>query len=746
MESIYLGIVIFLFLLAIFDLTVGVSNDAVNFLNSAIGAKAASFKTIILIAAVGIFCGATMSNGMMEIARHGIFRPEAFHFNELMCIFLAVMVTDVVLLDIFNTLGMPTSTTVSMVFELLGGTFALAMLKIAAGPESLTFAELLNTEKALTVILGIFLSVAIAFFFGALVQYLSRIIFTFNYTTKLKWTIGLFGGIAVTAIIYFMLIKGIKDASFMTDAHKLWVKDNTLTIVGGCFVFFTVLMQILHWCKVNVFKVIVLLGTFALAMAFAGNDLVNFVGVPLAGFSSYTDFMTNGNGVANDYLMGALNEPAKTPFIFLFLSGVIMVISLITSKKAQNVIKTSVDLSRQDDGNEMFGSSAIARSLVRSMTTLGNNISKIIPEKVKVWLDSRFNKDEVILANGAAFDLVRASVNLVLAGLLIALGTSLKLPLSTTYVAFMVAMGSSLADRAWGRESAVFRVTGVLSVIGGWFITAGAAFIICFFVTMIMYFGGMTAMVIMIGVAVFILIRSNNKYRKKMKSEKQDDVFQQMLSSKDKTVVWNLLRQHVRENLVKVLDFAANTYGQMTDGFIREDLKSLRKAVSSTNDEKDILKKIRRKETLGMRRIDRNVAIEKNTWFHLGSNSSEQMMYCLKRMCEPCKEHVDNNFNPLPAECAEEFVPIRDMLKSLLERTKDIIDKGNYEEADLVLAEGEELKTCLSRLHKMRIERMQEENSSVKLSLVYLNLLQESQELVSIMRHMLRASRKFQHA
>lgn len=677
MESIYLGIVIFLFLLAIFDLTVGVSNDAVNFLNSAIGAKAASFKTIILIAAVGIFCGATMSNGMMEIARHGIFRPEAFHFNELMCIFLAVMVTDVVLLDIFNTLGMPTSTTVSMVFELLGGTFALAMLKIAAGPESLTFAELLNTEKALTVILGIFLSVAIAFFFGTLVQYLSRIIFTFNYTTKLKWTIGLFGGIAVTAIIYFMLIKGIKDASFMTDAHKLWVKDNTLTIVGGCFVFFTVLMQILHWCKVNVFKVIVLLGTFALAMAFAGNDLVNFVGVPLAGFSSYTDFMANGNGVANDYLMGALNEPAKTPFIFLFLSGVIMVISLITSKKAQNVIKTSVDLSRQDDGNEMFGSSAIARSLVRSMTTLGNNISKIIPEKVKVWLDSRFNKDEAILANGAAFDLVRASVNLVLAGLLIALGTSLKLPLSTTYVAFMVAMGSSLADRAWGRESAVFRVTGVLSVIGGWFITAGAAFIICFFVTMIMYFGGMTAMVIMIGVAAFILIRSNNKYRKKMKSEKQDDVFQQMLSSKDKAVVWNLLRQHVRENLVKVLDFAANTYGQMTDGFIREDLKSLRKAVSSTNDEKDILKKIRRKETLGMRRIDRNVAIEKNTWFHLGSNSSEQMMYCLKRMCEPCKEHVDNNFNPLPAECAEEFVPIRDMLKSLLERTKDIIDKGN---------------------------------------------------------------------
>lgn len=455
MEIIYLGIVVFLFLLAIFDLTVGVSNDAVNFLNSAIGAKAASFRTIIIIAGIGIFCGATMSNGMMEIARHGIFRPEAFYFKELMCIFLAVMVTDVVLLDIFNTLGMPTSTTVSMVFELLGGTFALALIKIATGDGSLEFADLLNTEKALTVILGIFLSVAVAFFFGMVVQYLSRLLFTFNYKKRLKWSIGLFGGVAVTAIIYFMLIKGIKDASFMTAELKNWVKENTCLIVGGCFVFFTILMQALHWCKVNVFKVIVLLGTFALAMAFAGNDLVNFVGVPLAGFSSYTDFVANGNGDAGGFLMGALNSPAKTPFIFLFLSGVIMVIALFTSKKAQNVIKTSVGLSRQEEGEEIFGSSAIARSLVRSMTSLSAMLIGIIPVRIRKWIDSRFNKDEMIIADGAAFDLVRASVNLVLAGLLIALGTSLKLPLSTTYVAFMVAMGSSLADRAWGDRKSV---------------------------------------------------------------------------------------------------------------------------------------------------------------------------------------------------------------------------------------------------------------------------------------------------
>lgn len=746
METIYLGIILFLFLLAIFDLFVGVSNDAVNFLNSAIGAKAASFRTIILIAAVGIFCGATLSNGMMEIARHGIFRPEAFYFNELMCIFLAVMITDVVLLDIFNTLGMPTSTTVSMVFELLGGTFALALVKILSGPEGLTFAELLNTEKALTVILGIFLSVAIAFFFGTLVQYISRIIFTFNYKTRLKWTIGLFGGMAVTAIIYFMLIKGIKDTSFMTPGLKEWVQGNTGWIVGGCFVFFTLLMQVFHWCKINVFRVVVLLGTFALAMAFAGNDLVNFIGVPLAGLAAYTDFMAHGGSDATAHLMGALNGPARTPFLFLFLSGVIMVVALITSRKARNVIKTSVDLSRQEEGNEMFGSSAFARSLVRFSTNLNNSVSGILSPKVKQWLNSRFNKEEVILEQGAAFDLVRASVNLVLAGLLIALGTSLKLPLSTTYVAFMVAMGTSLADRAWGRESAVFRVTGVLSVIGGWFITAGAAFIICFLVTLIMFFGGIAAMLAMIGVAILMLVNSHRRYRRKLKNEKEDDLFQHILYSKDKQEIWHLLKEHVRTNLVNVLAFASSTYLQMTDGFIREDLRSLRKAVTATDEEKDKLKKIRRKETLGMRRIDRNVAIEKNTWFHLAANSSEQMMYCLKRICEPCKEHVDNNFNPLPPESAGEFIPVRNELILLFQRTQLIISQGLYPQADAVLAEGEELKKKLSALHQMQMEKMQEENASVKLSLVYLNLLQESQELVSILRHMLRAVRKYQDA
>jgi len=746
METMFLGIVVFLFLLAIFDLVVGVSNDAVNFLNSAIGSKAASFKLVITVAAVGVFFGAALSNGMMEIARHGIFQPEHFYFQELMCIFLAVMVTDVILLDIFNTLGMPTSTTVSMVFELLGGTFVLALIKIAMDETGmLGFGDLLNTEKALSVIIGIFLSVAIAFFFGTIVQYISRLIFTFNYTGRLKYTIGLFGGVAATAIIYFMLIKGLKDSSFMTAENKLWVKENTLMLTTYCFIAFTVLMQILHWCKVNVFKVIVLMGTFALATAFAGNDLVNFIGVPLAGLASFQDFVANGNGEPMGFLMSSLNGPAKTPFIYLFAAGAIMVVALITSKKAKNVIKTSVDLSRQDEGDEMFGSSGVARSIVRNTMNAGQAISKFIPDSVKAWADKRFCKDVMVMENGAAFDLIRASVNLVLAGLLIALGTSLKLPLSTTYVTFMVAMGTSLADRAWGRETAVYRITGVLSVIGGWFITAGAAFTISAIVVLIMYYGGFIAMFAMIGLVIFLLIRSERMYSKKQKNEKANDtIFKQLLASQDLKERWSLLRQHVNNNHVDMFDFIMATYTQITDGFINEDIKSLRKAMIRTGEEKQALKKSRRKEIIGLRRIDKFAAIEKNTWFHLGSNSCEQMLYCMKRICEPCKEHVDNNFKPLSERARTEFIPVRDEMITLMTQARDVIISGDYDKADAILKDGDGLKVKISTLRRHQMNRIHDESVNVKTALVYLNILQESQELVSSWRHLLRASRMFQ--
>ena len=746
MEIVYLSFIVFLFMLAVFDLVVGVSNDAVNFLNSAIGAKVARFRTILIIASIGVFVGATMSNGMMDIARHGIFQPQMFSFNDLLCIFLAVMVTDVVLLDVFNTLGMPTSTTVSMVFELLGGTFILSLLKIATDETGLLgFADLLNTDKALSVILGIFLSVAVAFIFGTVVQWLSRLIFTFNYTSKLKWKIGLFGGIATTCILYFALLKGLKDSSFMTPEYNAWIKENTMYLVGGCFVVSTVLMQVFHWCKINVFKIVIFMGTFALALAFAGNDLVNFVGVPLAAYSAYQDFAANGAGQADTFMMSSLNESAKTPFIFLFLSGVVMVYALATSKKAQNVVKTSVDLSRQDEGEEMFGSSRVARSIVRGANNVNEFFSKYTPKPLVRWIDARFNKDEAILAQGAAFDLVRASINLVLSGLLIALGTSLKLPLSTTYVTFIVAMGSSLADRAWSRESAVFRITGVLNVIGGWFLTAGIAFSACALVTIAMYYGGAVVMALFVFVAVFILIKSNFSTKRKDETDYEEQLFKGIMNAKDKAECWGLLKKHVCATQQEMLDFVWKTYEDVVNGFVDEDLKTLRRAVKRIDAEKSRRKKLRQRELVGMRRIDKRISLEKNTWFHLASNSGEQMLYCLKRMSEPCKEHVDNNFNPLSRECIEEILPVKKKIVDYLMRSERIVEDRDYEHIDALLAEEEAYKQQLSEMRRAQEDRIQMDLSQgLKVSLVYLNLLQETQELLSDLRHYLRAFKRFQ--
>ncbi|EHG99174.1 inorganic phosphate transporter [Paraprevotella clara] len=746
MEIVYFSFIVFLFMLAVFDLVVGVSNDAVNFLNSAIGAKVARFRTILIIASIGVFVGATMSNGMMDIARHGIFQPQMFSFNDLLCIFLAVMVTDVVLLDVFNTLGMPTSTTVSMVFELLGGTFILSLLKIATDETGLLgFADLLNTDKALSVILGIFLSVAVAFIFGTVVQWLSRLIFTFNYTSKLKWKIGLFGGIATTCILYFALLKGLKDSSFMTPEYNAWIKENTMYLVGGCFVVSTVLMQVFHWCKINVFKIVIFMGTFALALAFAGNDLVNFVGVPLAAYSAYQDFAANGAGQADTFMMSSLNESAKTPFIFLFLSGVVMVYALATSKKAQNVVKTSVDLSRQDEGEEMFGSSRVARSIVRGANNVNEFFSKYTPKPLVRWIDARFNKDEAILAQGAAFDLVRASINLVLSGLLIALGTSLKLPLSTTYVTFIVAMGSSLADRAWSRESAVFRITGVLNVIGGWFLTAGIAFSACALVTIAMYYGGAVVMALFVFVAVFILIKSNFSTKRKDETDYEEQLFKGIMNAKDKAECWDLLKKHVCATQQEMLDFVWKTYEDVVNGFVDEDLKTLRRAVKRIDAEKSRRKKLRQRELVGMRRIDKRISLEKNTWFHLASNSGEQMLYCLKRMSEPCKEHVDNNFNPLSRECIEEILPVKKKIVDYLMRSERIVEDRDYEHIDALLVEEEAYKQQLSEMRRAQEDRIQMDLSQgLKVSLVYLNLLQETQELLSDLRHYLRAFKRFQ--
>lgn len=743
METIYIVIVAFLLILAVFDLFVGVSNDAVNFLQSAIGAKAARFRTVLIVASVGVAVGAMMSAGMMDVARHGIMHPVNYSFHEVMVVFLAVMVTDVIILDVFNTLGLPTSTTVSLVFDLLGGTFILALVKMAGDP-TLALSDLLNSDKALSVIVAIFVSVAIAFVCGVLVQWLSRIIFTFR-TKNHKVAESVFGGISFAILAYFVFIKGLsKSPVFATDA-KVWIDANTTMLLGAVFAAATLLSYLLLLMRVSVFRLVVLMGTFALAMAFAGNDLVNFIGVPLAGLSSYQDWVSHGAGNVDTFMMGSLMESAKSPFLYLMIAGGIMIFAMATSKKAQNVVKTSVDLSRQDESDEMFGTSRAARSIVRATQECGQFLVRYLPKGMMQRIDSRFNKEEVVLKDGAAFDMVRAAVNLVLASVLIVIGTNFKLPLSTTYVTFMVAMGTSLADRAWSRESAVFRVTGVLSVIGGWFVTAGVAFATCALVCLTIYFGGFIAMFAFMALAVFLLIRSNIQYaRKAKKASPEDASFKLMMRSRDPEIVWDVLCKHVSRTQSGTCEFALDQYNDIVESFSDQNLRGLRRVHRALNDKLDELTKIRRREFLALRRSPAQISLERNTWFHLGFNSNQQYIYCLKRMLDPAKEHVDNNFTPLPQSYRDEFEPMRQRINDLMKTTAQMLDTRRFDRYRETMLEADSCKNTLSVYRKRHIDRMQRSTNSAdyNVSLIYLNILQESQELLSIMRHQLRAGKK----
>jgi hypothetical protein len=668
------------------------------------------------------------------------------------------MVTDVVLLDVFNTLGMPTSTTVSMVFELLGGAFAIALLQIASGATAadgtlLTLGDLLNTEKAISVILGIFLSVAIAFVLGTFVQWGARLVFTFTYrvngrttdqtgrmgnlaTSSLK--IGIFGGLSVTAIVWFLLINGLKGSSLMTPELKATINDNTWLIIGGGIVLFSVVMTLLSALKLPVLKFVVLLGTFALAMAFAGNDLVNFVGVPLTGLEAYQDYTANGHGDAQSFMMNSLMKSAHTPVVYLILAGVVMVLALVFSRKAQNVVKTSVDLSRQDEGDEMFGSSGVARVLVRTSRSIASNLAMLMPVGAGRWINLRFNADAAVLKPGAAFDEIRAAINLVLAGTLVALGTSLKLPLSTTYVTFMVAMGTSLADRAWSRESAVFRITGVLSVIGGWFITAGVAFMLCFLVCTALYFGSFVAMAAAIALAIFLLVRSNLRYEKSNKTSESDELFTEILHCSDKTECWALLRKYVGYTTYQHLKQVSESYETLTTAFFCEDYRTLKRTTAQSESQRKDIKRQRRKQIIALRRIDPVLSVEKGTWYFLIINSLSQMVYCLKRMGEPCKEHVGNNFSPVPSSYANEFLVIRNEIVHLFNRSLTIDNTSQIRD------DAAKLQSTLSVYRKRVIHDIQTKRLNIESMTVFLNLVQESQELLSALRHEMRGKSKFE--
>ena len=737
----YLIIIVFLLVLAVVDLFVGVSNDAVNFMNSAIGAKVARFRTVIIVASVGIIAGAMLSAGMMDVARHGIMQPSYFSFREVMMLFLAVMVTDVIVLDVFNSHGMPTSTTVSLVFELLGGTFVLALLKMSADG-SLAMSDLLNSSKALSVIIAIFVSVALAFVTGAVVQWISRLIFTFR-IHRHPYAEAFFGGIAFTVLAYFIFIKGLSGTPFIGEETKAWIVQNTGLLLFCIFCVTTFVSFFLVIARVNIFRHVVLFGTFALAMAFASNDLVNFVGVPLAGLSAFQDWMQHGAPDPDGFMMTSLMESEKSPFGYLAVAGVIMIVALATSKKAQNVVKTEVGLGRQDESDEMFGSSQAARTIVRSAQAAKTAVSSITPRWLRRAIRQRFDTENAEILGGASFDMVRASVNLVLASVLIVIGTNYKLPLSTTYVTFMVAMGTSLADGAWGRDSAVFRVTGVLSVIGGWFLTAGIAFVSCALVCLLFYFGGFIAMFVLMILAAFFVVKGNITYRKK-KLEDKDALLASIMHSHDAEIVWDLLRKHISHTQSDTCRFTSEQYNRILDGLMSENLKGLRATQLLLKDKQEELKRVRHREFVALHRIPEDIALEHNTWFHLGANSNQQFIYCLKRLLEPIKEHIDNNFNPVPAAFMEEFRPIRNRIGNLMDETYEMLTTCCFDHEKRVLEEAELCKKELSALRKTHIDRMQRRTGTAdyKTSLIYLNILQESQELLNIMRHQLKAARK----
>lgn len=747
MDFMYLGILGFLLVLAVFDLSVGVANDAVNFLSPAVGARAAKFRIVLLVAAIGIFIGASTSSGMMDIARHGILQPTHYSFADVMCVFLAVSATDVILLDIFNTLGMPTSTTVSMVFGLLGGSTALALKHILN--EGLTYSQLINTDKALTVIFGIFLSVAIAFVVGLVVMWITRIVFTFNYKKHLRWTIAIYGGLSIALIFFFLMTTGFQNAPIVQNStFGHFVQDHPVQLFVYTTIIAAIIVEILHLLRVNIFRLIILFGTFSLAMAFAGNDLVNFIGVPLAGLESFLDFTNHANGVsAEQYNMGVLAQPSTLPGVHLFLigAGVIMTAAIWTSKKAQQVVQSTINLSSQNESEEVFSSSKVARTTVRNVLNFNSKVARYIPVSVQDWINGRFNKDNADQEEGGvAFDLVRASVNLVLAGLLITIGTSFQLPLSTTYVAFMVAMGSSLADRAWGRETAVYRITGVITVVGGWFITAGAAFILAFLIATLNNVGGVFAMLGVILLIAFTMISNNRRFKKKQEqAENVDVLFRQMVNSRDKKEVWQLLLRHTQDTQVHLIAASREIFKGVTHGLTADNVRSVRTADSKLKDEREMWKRYRRKEILGMRRVDSLVAVEKNTWFYLGTNSISQILYGLKRMSEPILEHVDNNFNPLPAAYVEEYTPIIERTDHLLEGIQQCIDQNDFSQSDQLLVEGNALKSDISAIRHSLLERIQNDESSLKIALLYLSTLQETQEIISNARHLLRAAKRF---
>lgn len=738
MENIYLALVIVLFILAISDLIVGVSNDAVNFLNSAIGAKAAPFWIIMAIAGLGVLFGATFSSGMMEIARSGIFHPDKFYFSEIMLIFLAVMITDVILLDTFNTFGLPTSTTVSIVFELLGASVAIALMKLYESDSGLSMGDYINTSKALAIISGILLSVVIAFSVGALIQFFTRWLFSFRFEKRMRYFGALYGGFAITAIIYFMLIKGVKGASFITEDVGIWIKSNTFLIISMSFLGFTVLLQLLNWLfNLNILKTIVLTGTFALAMAFAGNDLVNFIGVPLAGFESLKTLINNPGADPDFLLMSSLKGKVQTPTLFLLLAGLVMVVTLFTSRKAKSVVKTTIDLSRQDEGDERFSSSQLSRTIVRMTIKLSERLSSIIPDRLKNNIDKQFalvshDKHE---KDYPAFDMLRASVNLVVASILIALGTSLKLPLSTTYVTFMVAMGTSLSDRAWDRESAVYRVTGVFSVIGGWFFTALSAFTVAFLIAMFFYFGNMYAIGIMVLISIYLVYRTHKIHTSREASKAE--------SIKE-------LEQINNENILEQCSLSVNNIMHQTQLEYKKtiaalsdfDVKALKNIAKTTEKIEKDAKHKKNSVTVIIAKLKED-ALESGHYYVQVLDYLREILHSLNFIVNPVYTHISNNHKEFSNAQLSELKILSQHLGNFFTHITSDIKDGNFSNQENISAEQQKFLNLIDLFRKNEVKRIKKEAGSTRNSLLFMTILQETKNLGLFSFNLYKSQRDF---
>jgi phosphate/sulfate permease len=744
--DIYLIMIIALGLLAIGDLVVGVSNDAVNFLNSAIGSKVLSFRSIMIVASLGIAVGAVFSSGMMEVARKGIFNPDMFFFSEIMIIFMAVMITDILLLDFFNTLGMPTSTTVSIVFELLGAAVAVSLIKIfAGGGEFSDLSQYINVAKATQIIFGILLSVFVAFSIGAVVQYVSRILLSFKFEAKEKWVGALFGGVALTSITYFILMKGIKGTPYAKESFEIlngstiasFMESNVLGIALVSFIIlFLFSAFLIYRLKINIYKLIIAIGTFSLALAFAGNDLVNFIGVPIAAWQSYEAWVVSGVP-ATEFSMGILAAKVPTPTLLLLLAGIIMVITLWFSSRAKNVVKTSIDLSNQENTKERFKANFLSRGLVRLSVNVSNVFSKVIPIKIQAHIESQFEKPSIELASNKslelpAFDQIRAAVNLMVAAILISIATSFKLPLSTTYVTFMVAMGTSLADRAWGSESAVYRVAGVLNVIGGWFFTAFIAFIGCGIMAFLINLGGPSAVAILLFLALIILAKNYISHKKDVDQVNSEDV----LSLAESRSIQGLIIESSK-NVSKASKKIKNIFINSIDGLATQNLSGLKankKAVKILSEQIDNL---RNDLFYFIKNLDESTIKGASNFYINVLGSLEDIAQSLEYISKITFKHINNNHKALTFNQIRELKEISLQLETLFDRVKFAFSKNNFNEIPNILDIKQILLDSVREKIDNQISRTKSEESSPKNTTLYFSLLTETKDLIKATMAML---------